>query len=278
MLTNEELLVLIGNIESDRIERTLSVKNFDMQPCRESSLNDLDINLFKNTYQPKAIDKESIAANNRDLKQQLASLRIYDNVYDCPTNAGILLFGTNPLYFFPGAYIQYLRYKGKDISPEPVDKRFSGALVDVLKDIDNFFKIIVIQSKSVRSSGMRESVVENFPLWAMRELVMNAIMHRDYQSNAPIYLYEFDDRIEIINPGGLYGDVRPENFPNASDYRNPVLAEAMKVLGYVNKYNFGIRYAQQLLIENGNGSAEFNISLMTKFSVKIPMSERWQEQ
>jgi ATP-dependent DNA helicase RecG len=57
-------------------------------------------------------------------------------------------------------------------------------------------------------------------------------MHRDYETNAPVQFYEYDNRIEVQNPGGLYGKVTPENFPNVSDYRNPFIAEAMKVLGY----------------------------------------------
>ena len=63
-----------------------------------------------------------------------------------------------------------------------------------------------------------------------RELLMNAIMHRDYESNAPVAFYEYDDHIEIQNAGGLYGKVSANNFPNVSDYRNPFIAEAMEVL------------------------------------------------
>ncbi|NJL58780.1 MAG: hypothetical protein HC887_03150 [Desulfobacteraceae bacterium] len=116
---------------------------------------------------------------------------------------------------------------------------------------------------------MQEYAARNYPFWALRELVMNAVMHRNYESNAPIYCYEFSDRIEITNPGGLYGEVRPENFPNASDYRNPVIAEAMKYIGYVNRFNIGIRQAQSELRKNGNRPAEFDIGLVTKFSVTI---------
>ena len=56
---------------------------------------------------------------------------------------------------------------------------------------------------------------------------------------SPIQFYEYDDRIEIQNPGGLYGKVSPDNFPNVSDYRNTFIAEAMKVLGYVNRFSRG---------------------------------------
>ena len=104
---------------------------------------------------------------------------------------------------------------------------------------------------------------------------MNSIMHRNYESNAPIYIYEFSNRIEIINPGGLYGEVTPANFPNASDYRNIVIAEAMKVVGYVNRFNYGIKRAKSELLQNGNGEPEFDLSLMTKFKVTIPINKQW---
>lgn len=104
---------------------------------------------------------------------------------------------------------------------------------------------------------------------------MNAIMHRSYESNAPIYIYEFSDRIEIINPGGLFGEATPQNFPDASDYRNVVLAEAMKILGYVNRFNYGVTRAKNELIENGNGEPDFDFTLTTKFKVTVPINQKW---
>ncbi|MCC6637325.1 MAG: transcriptional regulator, partial [Ignavibacteriaceae bacterium] len=123
----------------------------------------------------------------------------------------------------------------------------------------------------------RDEYYENYPYRALRELVLNAIMHRNYESNSPVYINEFDDRIEISNPGGLFGEVSPENFPDASSYRNPVISEVMRVLGYVNKYNFGIRFANQLLEKNGNGHAEFMINDPRRFSVTIKKSKIWLE-
>ena len=106
----------------------------------------------------------------------------------------------------------------------------------------------------------------------LRELVMNGIMHRDYQGNAPIHFYQYADRLEIVNHGGLYGRARPENFPNVSDYRNPIIAEAIKVLGYVNCYNRGINMVQEELEENGNGKAEFSFRLITAFETKVALA------
>jgi ATP-dependent DNA helicase RecG len=73
----------------------------------------------------------------------------------------------------------------------------------------------------------------------------------------------------------LYGDVNAGNFPNASDYRNLVIAEAMKNLGFVNRFNFGIKRAKAELIQNGNGEPIFDISLVTKFKVSIPINTKW---
>ena len=100
--------------------------------------------------------------------------------------------------------------------------------------------------------------------------MMNACMHRDYQSNMPIRLYQFDDHIEIMNAGGLYGEARPENFPNVNDYRNPIIAEAMKEMKYVNIFNQGIRRVQDMLLENGNKEAVFDVSKLTAFEVIVP--------
>jgi ATP-dependent DNA helicase RecG len=94
-------------------------------------------------------------------------------------------------------------------------------------------------------------------------------MHRNYQTNAPAKFYEYSDRLEMDNPGGLYGKVQPENFPNANDYRNPVIAEAMKVLGYVNRFNRGINMVQEILEENRNGDAIFDFKDISTFKVTV---------
>lgn len=67
----------------------------------------------------------------------------------------------------------------------------------------------------------------------------------------------FADRIEIISPGGLYEEAQ-HDFPKSTAYRNPIIAEAMKTLGYVNKFGRGIARAQKALAENGSYEAEFD--------------------
>lgn len=268
----------IANEAEERIlteKRTASAKTFDALPALGSKLEDMNLQDFRHLYLPNAVDPEILAVNHRDFKQQIASLRMYDLVYDVPTHAGILIFGQDPTFFLPGAYIQYVKFDGIDLASQPKEKVFKGALVTQLRLMDEFIKYNILEEAPVPISVLQEKTIFNYPFWAIRELVMNAVMHRSYESNAPILIRHFSDRIEIVNSGGLYGEVRPENFPDASDYRNPVLAEAMKVLGYVNKFNYGIRQAQRLLQENGNPPAEFSLDLVTKFAVTIRISEQW---
>jgi len=78
--------------------------------------------------------------------------------------------------------------------------------------------------------------------------VRNAYMHRSYEAtNAPVRVYWFSDRIEIHNPGGPFGSVTVENFgqPGVTDYRNPNLAEALRALGYVQRFGAGIAIARK---------------------------------
>jgi ATP-dependent DNA helicase RecG len=109
---------------------------------------------------------------------------------------------------------------------------------------------------------MKEISSPDYPLDALQQLVRNAVMHRDYQtSNAPVRITWFRDRIEIQNPGGPYGQVTRENFgqPGITDYRNPHLAEALKILGFVQRFGVGIQLARRALQENGNAAPDFNV-------------------
>jgi len=268
-----------ATIEEERIlteRRAAYAKTYDLVPALGSTIADISVDYFKSTYLPAAIDKETIKENGRIPEEQLASLRFFDIKEDCPTNAGILLFGINPEFYLPGAYIQYIKFDGEEMTSNvEFEKKFSGAMITELNSIDDFIKNNIIKERPVKKDSFQEDVLRNYSYWALRELIMNAIMHRSYESNAPIYIYEFSNRIEILNPGGLFGEANAQNFPNASDYRNVVLAEAMKILGYVNRFNYGVKRAKDELIKNGNGEPDFDLTLITKFKVSIHLNKNW---
>ena len=261
-------------------ERRLSnVHTFDAMPCLGTTLDDLDIAIIKKEYLPKAVAEEVLSEDKRIIDKQLASLGLYDLCYNCPTNGAIILFGNNPERYLHGSYIQYVRFKGKDRAGDIINEhKFGGNLCRELPKIDTFIETSIAQKRPIPVSVLREETFSKYPYWATRELLMNAIMHRDYETNAPVQFYEYDDRIEVQNPGGLYGKVTPDNFPNVSDYRNPFIAEAMKVLGYVNRFSRGVYRVQKELMENGNGKAVFDFSLVTAFKVIENISEKYLDE
>lgn len=249
----------IANEQEERIlseRRTASVRPFDARPCVEAKLDDLALGQF-DAYRREAVDAETIAANHREIEQQLASLRMFDLQRACPTFAGILLFGKNPRFFLSGVYIQYLKLPGTDLTDIPEDQaEISGDLNSMLRELELRVKSFV-QTSMHQVTSMEERLLPDYPEWALRELLMNAVMHRNYESNSPVRFYVFSDHIEIQSPGGLYGEATVSNFPTRNSYRNPVIAEAMKSLGFVNRFGYGVQRAQALLKENGNRPAEF---------------------
>jgi ATP-dependent DNA helicase RecG len=251
-------------IASEQEERILTerriahARSFDASPMGEAAIADLAIAQFQ-AYRQEVIAPEIIAANHRSAEEQLASLRFFDNRHGVPTVAGLLLFGKNPRFFLPGAYVQYLRLPGAVLTDIPEDQaEVSGDLLSVLRELDMRVKA-GIHTTLESVSTLRERPVPDYPDIAVRELLLNAIMHRDYQSNTPVKLYWFADRIEIHSPGGLYGEVTPDTLDRRSSYRNPVLAEAMKALGYVNRYGYGIQRAKAAMEKNGNPPILFEV-------------------
>ena len=251
-------------VASEQEERMLSEKRvshartFDARPCLDSRLEDLAVDLFQINYLKEAVAPEVLDENHRTLSEQLASLRFLDPRSGCPTNAGVILFGKNPLAWLPGAYLQLVSFDGVELSDDVRwERQLSGDLLTVLREISPMIELHVT-SRPLGDSLLHELSVFEYPHQALREIVINAVLHRSYESTGPVRVYWFADRVEIQSPGGLYGEASPENFPNRNSYRNPVLAEALKTLGFVNRFGMGVVRAQAALNRNGNPPAEFS--------------------
>jgi ATP-dependent DNA helicase RecG len=237
--------------------RVAQAKTFDAQPCLESRIGDLALPLFLIDYREQVMAPEVVAENRRSPEQQLASLRFFDLDRNCPTNAGILLFGFDVRRWLPGAYVQFLRVAGSSLAaPIANERELYGDLLTVLRELDALIDAQLVQFP-ISEGNLRERTLEAYPRVAVRELLMNAVMHRDYGSTAPLRVTWLDDRLEIQSPGALYGEATPQNFPRQTSYRNPIVAEALKALGYVNRYGRGVIRAQEVLRANGSRPAEF---------------------
>lgn len=266
----------IANEQEERMlseRRAASATSFDTQPCLECTIGDLSMPLFE-SYREAAIDPEVIAANQRTLQEQMTSLRFFSPRLGCPTNAAAILFGKKPRYFFLGHYVQFLLFPGTSMTDLPIDQaEIEGDLSYMVRELE--LRIRTINTTALRrKSGWQEELAPDYPEWAIKELLLNALLHRDYASTTPVRFYVFSDRIEIGSPGGLYGASNPENFPNVNAYRNPVIAEAMKTLGYVNRYGYGVRRAKELLENNGNPAPAFEFSSVW---VKVTVRKRTEK-
>lgn len=261
----------IATLDEERIlteKRMSNMASFDASPCYRATIEDIDVDFIRTEYVPKAVDAEGLSNDPRDIRQQMAALGLYDLQNDCPTNACIILFGKKPRQFLPGMYLQYVRFAGLDKGAEIVDEKlFQDSLAKMMILLEAFIDYGVVHTRPVAVSSLREKNQSNYPEEALRELILNACMHRDYQSNMPTRFYQYNDRIEIMNPGGLYGKARPENFPNVNDYRNPIIAQALKILGYVNMFNRGVSRVKRLMLDNGGQEPRFDVSKITAFEV-----------
>lgn len=234
----------------------------DLRPFISASIDDLNLEIFQREYLTSALAPEVLIENQRSLIQKLISLRFTTPEPDSrPTILGILVAGKDPRQFVPGFYIQFVRFDGTELT-DPIrdQKDISGSLIDLLRYTDE-----VLQANISTASDITAQPIEikqpDYPIVALQQLIRNAVMHRSYEmTNAPVRVYWFNDRIEIQNPGGLFGQVNRQNFgQGVTDYRNPHLAEAMKNLGYVQRFGIGIPTAQKELKKNGNPPAEFII-------------------
>lgn len=270
VIYNGRIWVRIGprrGIASAQDERILNEKRrhrdlpFDACPLPSCRFEELNRTSFEGEYLPNAFAPDIIEANDRTYEQRLAACRMIAAADDpMPTVLGVLTIGNSPRTWLPCAYIQFLRIRGAEWGDPIADEEsIEGTLSTVLRRLDEKLKAHLSTAMDITSEAT-ERRASLYPLAALQQLVRNAVMHRTYENtNAPIRVYWFDDRIEIHSPGGPFGIVTAENFgrPGIADYRNPHIAEAMKVLGYVQRFGVGIATAQRLLAENGNPPAEF---------------------
>ena len=233
----------------------------DLTPVEPASVGDLDLSFFNREYLPGAFARDVILANNRSDLEKLASCKMIASLdHEVPTVLGLLVLSPVVRDYLPGAYIQFLRIDGSELSDPIIDDEcIDGPLRQMLIRLDD--KLKSHNRESVRFTQTdREMRSPDYPIAALQQLCRNAVMHRTYEvTNTPVRVYWFSDRIEVSNPGGAYGIVTKETFgkPGYSDYRNPNLAESMKVLGFVQKFGVGIEIAKRALRDNGNPELQF---------------------
>ena len=256
----------IATAQDERIlneKRRYGDRPFDLYPIPTTDLSDLNLALFSYEYLPQAFSEEVLEANDRSLNEQLAATKMIASVDDTTaTVLGILTIGKILQDFLPGAYVQFLRIDGNEITDDIIDsQQIRGAISDQIRRLDD--KLMAHNRIAVDiTSGPIEKRTALYPIEAVQQITRNAIMHRTYEAtNAPVRVHWYNDRIEILSPGGVFGAITTENFgkPGFTDYRNPNLAEAMRTFGFVQRFGIGIPIARKLLAEAGHPEPKFEI-------------------
>ena len=236
---------------------------FDIQPVPTATLSELNLRQFDEEYLPRAFDSDTLDANERSGVERLATTKMVVSVEGgTPTILGLLTLGKSPRDYLPNAYIQFLRINGTELADPIIDEEsIDGALAQMLRRCDEKLKAHNRTAVELVAADTERREV-SYPLVALQQIVRNAVMHRTYEAtSAPVRITWFNDRIEVISPGGPFGVVTQRNFgqPGVTDYRNPNLADAMKVLGFVQRFGVGIANARRALRGEGHPDPEFHV-------------------
>ena len=178
------------------------------------------------------------------------------------SSAAILLFGRKPQNFFPRAQVRFIKYQGTEA--------LTGAQMNVMKDVVFDGTILDMVNKSIAFVGtqIREHTYlgkdarfvtkAEYPEFVWKELIINAITHRDYSIlGTDIQIKMFDDRISVESPGNLPSIVRLDNMRYVHFSRNPIIAKFLKMHKFVREFGEGVDRMYRELQEAGNPSPKY---------------------
>lgn len=185
-----------------------------------------------------------------------------------PTLAAVMLFSDYPQAFFPQLSITAVYIPGTEksmvgeVGERFIDNaRIDGNLVQMLDGAISFVRRNMKTATIIDPATGKRNDRTEYPIIAVRELILNALIHRDYSihtDSAPITIEMYQDRFEIENPGGLYGRMTLDNLGKVSaDTRNPVIANAMEVLDETENRYSGIPTIINAMKEHGLPAPKF---------------------
>lgn len=216
--------------EMQRMFQTAQLVHGDDVPVPGTSASDIDIEYFREFFTKRfGMDLEE---QGLSLAQVLTNMRLLNA--GLLTVSGALLFATDPTPLIPAFHIKAVCYPGTDIHASQyadsadiygrIDSQFEQAMSFVLRNL----------RREQRNQGVNSEGILEIPRIVIEELLANAIIHRDFFVSAPIRIFMFDDRIEIVSPGHLPNNLTVANIRSGnSNMRNPILASyATKVLPY----------------------------------------------
>ena len=200
-----------------------------------------------------------------------------------PTVCSIMLFGKYPQYFSPNLDIIALVCPSLNYAEESengerfiVNKRLDGTIPEMLESAVSFVRQNMRSSTVIDSEGHRRDTAE-YPIKAVREIILNALIHRDYSihtENEPIRIEMYPDRIEVSNPGGLYGRLTIDELGKMKgEVRNPFLAAALEIMETTENRYSGIPTIYSEMKKAGKLEPKFE-SIRGSFKVTLYNAQR----
>nr|WP_202428095.1 helix-turn-helix domain-containing protein [Malikia spinosa] len=205
---------------------------FDELPVPDLGVEDLDLEAARRWFAPRALTE-----------QELLSLRLLTREQGrlVPTKGAVLLFGKSRDAFFPDAWVQCGRFRGRDKSHIFDHTDIRTNLPDSVEQVTAFLKKHAYKSADL--SDLQRKDVWSIPLLMLREAIVNALVHADYsQAGSPVRVAFFDDRIEVESPGILVPGMTIEDMKQGvSNLRNRVIARTFRELGLIEQWGSGVR-------------------------------------
>ncbi len=212
-----------------------------------------------------------------------------------PTLAGVMLFAEYPQAYFPQLCITAVSVPGNEISMTGnvgerfIDnKRIDGTLTQMLNEAMTFVRRNMKETTIINQNTGKRTDKTEYPIIAIREIILNAIIHRDYSihtDSTPITITMYNNRIEIENPGGLYGRMTLDQLGKVSaDTRNPFIANALEVMKETENRYSGIPTIINAMNEAGlpaplfeNDRGVFRVTLYNNTVLKSNISDEETE-
>ncbi len=229
-----------------RLFQSVESLYYDEIMVSRATLSDLDRYAFENfVQQVYHRSLEQLDIGYEELLRNLGYVREQEGRLS-PILAGLLFFGRDPQRFFPPHHLVAARIPGLDFSALPSDnKHIAGPLTSMLEDAVRFLSIHLRTPHHIR--GLEPEVYPELPEAALREILVNALAHRDYTLAAPVRVFVFDDRVDVRTPGGLPNGVTVEAIRLGAVHvlRNPIIYTIFSRLGLVTGVGNGVYRAIQ---------------------------------
>ncbi|UCH95991.1 MAG: putative DNA binding domain-containing protein [Candidatus Aminicenantes bacterium] len=238
---------------------------FDEQICPDFNFKDFDDEKFEYYLKlagiTKILDKESFLRNLKVLNEKGM------------TNAGVLFFARSPYKYIFSSKIRCVHFRGNErieiLDKKEVDKGIIGNIEYAI----NYIKERVPVRFEIK--GSRRIEHPEFPEDAYREVIVNAVIHRDYYESGEVAVEKLKNSILINNPGGLIPSFPREQFGNWSWPRNRLLADLLSKTIFMEKVGTGIRRIRKFCLENNNaidikpGDTYFSVEMKSPKAIEI---------